>query len=207
MTRESCEHIADVRNDLRSATHAHKLALLSKVASIMGAAIGIIGLLFVLFVREATSPGLLTSELLASLPVLTLLLSAIGFLKMASLQKLRRSHLEKAYASGLLELMSKSGAGATPRQLAASLSIDVAMTESLLNQLNVRDDVTSEVTDDGQIAYSTPGQGRPIEMLPNEQPATQRLRVSEDVPSSNVGDTSDAAGSEVKTQLSSIAKP
>jgi len=206
MAQESCEHIAVVRDDLRAATHAHKLALLTKVASYLGLGIGLVGLLFVLFIREATSPSLFTSGLLASLPVFTLLLSVVGFLKTKSLRKTRRSRLEKAYKSGLLELMSKSATGATPHQLAKTLSIDVAMTERLLTELNVRDDVASEVTDDGQIAYSNPNRGQPIEMLPSAQPATQRLRVSEDATSSDTGTASDTEGSEVKTQLSSIAK-
>ena len=206
MTQESCEHIAVVRDDLRTATRAHRLALLSKVASYLGVGIGFVGLLFVLFIREATSASLFTSGLLTSLPLLTLLLSAVGFLKTKSLRKTCRLHLEKAYKNGLLGLMSKSAAGATPLQLAETLSIDVAMTEHLLAELNVRDDVASEVTDDGQIAYFSPNRGRPIEMLPSEQPATQRLRVSEDSTGSDTGAATDAEGSQVKTQLSSIAK-
>jgi hypothetical protein len=206
MTQESCEQIAAVRDELRAATHVHKLASLSKAASYFGVGIAMLGLLFVLFVREVASPGSFTSGLLTSLPLFTLVLSAVGFLKAASLRKARGSHLAKAYANGLLELMSKSQTGATPHQLAESLSIDVAMTERLLTELNVRDDVASEVTDDGQIAYFSPNQGRSIEVRPTEQPATQRLRVSEDTSNSDVGIANDAEGSEVKTQQSSVAK-
>ncbi len=207
MTRESSEHLPLVRDSLRAATRAHKLAALSKASSYLGAGIGLIGVLFVLFARQVTSPGAFASGLLVSLPVFTLFLSVLVFLKMISLQKSRRSLLEKAYASGLVDQMSKSGAGATPRQLAEAFNIDVAMAENLLTQLNVRDDVASEVTDDGQIAYSSPNRGRPIEMLPNEQPATQRLRVSEDDTNAAPGIASDEEDSKIKTQLSSIAKP
>src|ERR1700690_79997 len=96
MTQEASEHISIVRDNLRAATHAHKLSLLSKAASYLGVGIGLIGLLFVLFIREATSPGLFVSGLLSFLPAMTLLLSAAGFMKTKSLQRSRLSHLEEA---------------------------------------------------------------------------------------------------------------
>lgn len=155
MTQASCEHITAVRSDLRSATHAHRLAKLSQVASCFGAGIGLVGLLLVLTIQSVFSPNGLTAWAMISLPFLTLVLSVLGFVKTRHLQKTRNALLDNAYGLAILELMSKSTTGATPVQLAESFGIQPSIAERLLAQLNVRDDMTSEVTDDGQIADFT----------------------------------------------------
>ena len=208
MTQASCEHITAVRSDLRSATHAHRLAKLSQVASCFGAGIGLVGLLLVLTIQSVFSPNGLTAWAMISLPFLTLVLSVLGFVKTRHLQKTRNALLDNAYGLAILELMSKSTTGATPVQLAESFGIQPSIAERLLAQLNVRDDMTSEVTDDGQIAYFNRNLSRYLEKNPKGQVETERLRVPEGdaSPDNTTTVNGDAQSPNVNTQVSSVTK-
>ena len=156
MTQQSCEEISAVRNDLRKATRAHRFATLAQVVSYLGAGIGLVGLLFVLTIQSVFSASGSASEFMYSLPLLTLVLSALGFLKTQNLRKTRDANLDDAYGLAILEVVSKNNIGATPGQLAESLGIQPLTAERLLAHLNVRDEIASEVTDEGQIAYFQP---------------------------------------------------
>ncbi len=208
MTQASCEHITAVRSDLRSATHAHRLAKLSQVASCFGAGIGLVGLLLVLTIQSVFSPNGLTAWAMISLPFLTLVLSVLGFVKTRHLQKTRNALLDNAYGLAILELMSKSTTGATPVQLAESFGIQPSIAERLLAQLNVRDDMTSEVTDDGQIADFNRNLSRYLEKNPKGQVETERLRVPEGdaSPDNTTTVNGDAQSPNVNTQVSSVTK-
>lgn len=141
----------------------------------------------------------------SAFPALTLLLSVFGFLKSANLRKRRDLQLKEAYKQAILQLITSTGTSSTPADIAKMFGIEAKRSERLLTELNVRDDVSSEVTEDGQIVYSStalPSQS------PMTQPLTERLRVP-DESSTHVseGSSSQVHEPEVKTMLSSVEKP
>jgi hypothetical protein len=104
--------------------------------------------------------------------------------------------------------MSKSASEITPPQLAEALGISPPKAEGLLSHLNIRDDITSDITEDGQIAYSIRNQTGPTAKSTLVIPETERMRVLEyeQNPGQVAVDSNDAQASESKTQLSSVAK-
>jgi len=207
MTARRCEDIPAISNSLRDATHAHRLAGMSRVATAIGACAGLLGLLLVLAVKSVFSTGELVTSVMASLPLLAIILSAIGWAKSQRLAKTRDANLDNAYALAIVELLSQGSSAATSGQLAAALRIEPRRAEGLLASLNVRDDIESEVTDDGQLVYLARGNSRNMRFDQSVQPVTERLRVPDASAGAEDGISDpNQDGSTVKTQVSSVAK-
>lgn len=176
----SCEQIAQVSKDLKSATRAYRLAALTRVGLIVGAAMGVVGLLFVLLANWMFSPNNFALGIMTFFPVVSLILAGLADLKTQSLQKSCGEFLNSAYGLALVKLLSERTHGATPHQLGEILGLEPLRAEQLLSHLNVRDDITSEVTDDGIIEYSARASTSAIAGIHVETPVADRLRILEE---------------------------
>lgn len=207
LTQEQCESIDALQRSLSDATRAHNLARLSRIVTYFGAGLGLIGLFFALAIKLAFSPGDGTSWALFGLPSLALLFTLVSWLKSRGFGQSRDAFLDNAYSLAIVELLSKGACGTTSSRLAAALGIETRRAERLLASLNVRDDIESEVTDDGQIAYFTRGRALPNESVQLVQPVTERLRLPDSQGATETLSMPDGEPSaEVKTQLSSVVK-
>lgn len=181
----SYEQIASVSEDLKSATRDNRLATLTRVGAIVGAGMGVVGLLFVLFVNWMLSPNNFALGLMTFFPVVCLLLAGLATLKTQNLRNSCREFLGSAYGLAIVKLLSERTTGATSHQLGEILGLEPLRAEQLLSHLNVRDDITSDVTDDGTIEYSARASTTAIGQMHAEIPVAGRLRILEEEPASH----------------------
>jgi hypothetical protein len=204
LTQEKCEAAEDVQQSLRDATRAHRLAGVSRLMAIVGATIGLVGIMLVVAIKTMFSSGEVVTGALLALPVFALILSLVGMLKTKDLAKTRTQSLDRAYSLAMMELLSKTTPGETAGQFADALAIESEKAAHLLAGLNVRDDVGSEVTDEGQITYFARGSQQAAATAGGIRPVTERLRLPDTVPADS--NPEDVPGPDVKTQISSVAK-
>jgi len=204
-TREAEPAIQQLLHD---ATRAHRLSKVATPIAFVAAALGVIGLLLALLLRSAFGAGDAVTAVLVSLPAFLILLSALGYTWSSKLRKTRGTRLDDAYKQALVQYLSAGAAATTPNQFSKLFGIEPRKAEQLLSQLNVRDDVTSEITDDGQLAYSIRS------LKPTSEPAspmtrvlTEKLRVLDVAPlQTDPGESVDIHSPDVKTQISSVEK-
>jgi len=202
LVNSSCEAQPEIQQSLHAATRAHRLSKVATPLSIVTTVVGVVALLFALLLKSVFSASDSTTAWLVSLPVLILFLSALGYAWSSKLRKSRGARLDDAYRQALLRQLSANTSGSTSSELAKVLGVEPKLTERLLAQLNVRDDVTAEVTEEGQIAYSMRSLQGPM-----TQPLTERLRVPNEAPlQEDANALTDELSREVKTQISSINK-
>ncbi len=204
LTQEKCEAIEAVHQSLHDATRAHRLAGVSRLMAIVGATIGLVGIMLVAALKAMFSPGEVVTGALLALPVFALILSAVGILKTKGLAKTGTQSLDRAYSLAMMELLSKTTPGETAGQLADALAIESEKAAHLLAGLNVRDDVGSEVTDEGQITYFARGNQQTAATTGRIQPVTERLRLPDAVLDDSNPDG--VPSPDAKTQISSVAK-
>jgi hypothetical protein len=174
-----------VSEDLKGATRDNRLAALSRVGAVLGAVTGIVGLLFVLFANWMFSPNNFALGIMTFFPVAFFLLAGLATLKTQNLRKSCGELLDSAYGLAIVKLLSERATGVTAHQLGEILGLEPLRAEQLLSRLNVRDDLTSEVTDDGTIEYSARASASAIAEIHAEVPATGRLRILEEEPTSH----------------------
>jgi hypothetical protein len=72
----------------------------------------------------------------------------------------RERALERAYSLGILGLLRSDGIERTTESLAHSMGLTSQRTEALLTRLNADDQMTSRVTDDGELLFGVPQPAR-----------------------------------------------
>jgi hypothetical protein len=88
-------------------------------------------------------------------------LLALGLWRAAGKAKERReTALDEAWSRQVAQLVQTTPGGVTARSLAARLGVPETQTEAILSRLNVEDRVRSEVTDEGDIAYTATAPSR-----------------------------------------------
>ena len=200
-TREAEPAIQQLLHD---ATHAHRLSKVATPIAFVAAALGVLGLFLALLLRSAFGAGDAVTAALVSLPAFLILLSALGYTWSSKLRKTRGTRLDEAYKQALVQYLAAGAAATTPNQFSELFGIEPRKAEQLLSQLNVRDDVTSEITEDGQLAYSI----RSLEPAsPMTRVLTEKLRVA-DVAAlqTDPSESVDIHSPDVKTQISSVEK-
>lgn len=178
LVQSMCEQQASVSSNLASATRSFRVSRFLRMASWIGIVFGTGAALMFLLAKLVISPGEATMLTLSTIPVFALLGSFVGFARVMVLKRKVESNLDNALGSALLKLVSDLPEGTTAAQLANQLEISPTRAEQLLTRLNVRDDVQSLVTDDGQLLFRARDgiQARLSEDLP--QVRTVPLRVS-----------------------------
>ncbi len=184
-----CEQDASVSAHLVSATRNYRLAHVLRMASWIGTVVGAGALLVLLLAKVAFSPHDWTLASLSTLPIFALLGSLVCYARVKVLKGRTTLELENALGGSLLKLVSAFPEGATAAQLANRLEISPTHAEHLLARLNVRDDVQSIVTDDGQLLFRARGGAQPPLSEALAQPVETQLRVSnesDEIPTSDV---------------------
>ena len=155
------EQAESVKSALANATRSHRTARMVRIASRVGIVLGIALVLLVLVVRLSFAPGAGAMIALSIVPLLSFLLSVIGLSKVRTLRSKTQRSIEGAVTNAVLQLISRSTDGISAAQLANQLEISPNRAQQILTRLNVRDDVQSIVTDDGQLLYRSPNAGLP----------------------------------------------
>ncbi len=194
-----------VQLELREATRAGRLSKVMTSLAYASSLIFFVGFILAFIITVLAQASDATAGAIFALPALMLMLAVFAFWKSTSLRKQRDLTLKEAYKQAILQLITSSDVSSTPAKIAQAFGIEPSQSERLLAELNVRDDVTSEVTEDGQIVYSSVASES---RAPMTQPLTERLRVPEE-PSTKTseGEPSSLHDPEVKTRLSSVEKP
>jgi hypothetical protein len=180
LVQSVCEQEASVSAHLASATRSFRFSRLLRMASWIAAVFGAGTAMTLLLARLAFSPGAGTMTTLSMIPICILLGSVVGFARAKALKSETALNLELALGSSLLKLVSEFPEGATAAQLANRLEISPTRAEQLLTRLNVRDDVQSIVTDDGQLLFQARSSFQSPFGDSHPQADTAQLRVSND---------------------------
>jgi len=196
----------EVQLGLRDATRAYRLSRLTAPLSYAASFAALVGFVLAFAIKGLVQPSDAAAGVIFAFPALMLIASAFGFWKTGKLRTRRERRLADAYKQAILQQMTFMGVASTPGDIAKTFGIESTHSERLLAELNVRDDVSSEVTDDGQIIYSPAALAS--RAAPMTQPLTERLRVpSEPIRQASDNDPGQVHESEVKTMLSSVEKP
>ena len=180
LVQSICEQEASVSARLASATRSFRLSRLLRLASWIATVFGAGALMMLLLARLAFSPSAGTMTTLSLIPICVLVGSVVGFARVKALKGKTAMNLEQALGSSLLKLVSEFPEGATAAQLANRLEISPTRAEQLLSRLNVRDDVQSIVTDDGQLLFQARSNSQPPFGSGYPQADTAQLRISND---------------------------
>jgi hypothetical protein len=180
MVSQVCERQAAISTKLALATRAHRYLVLCTVFGWIGLVSGAGGVALISLVRWLWLPENALLMLLSAVPVFAMLVGVLSFVAGRSLRSARGRALDQAYGEALAHLLPMADAGAGSAELAGALRLDQPTTERLLVQVSTRDDVVSDVTDEGQILYRRRSLDGSDAATDHSTAAALRLRVGAD---------------------------
>lgn len=127
--------------------------MLLKVLSYVLLALGLPGLVFWALLVFSLSPGLWASAIFLTLPVIPLLLWLFTQNGSKASLRARDLALDGAYSQAILAALRASPVERDAAGIAQVIGLSVEQTERLLTTLNADEQMTSRVTDEGELLF------------------------------------------------------
>ena len=145
---------------LRTAAHAHRMSVVFRMLGYASLVLGLPGLALTTVILLILMPGAWVAGIALALALLPLILWLVVQRAGRVQRDTRERSLDAAYSQAILGLLRASATERDTAEIAQALQLPVERTERLITALNAHDQMTSRVTDDGELLFGVSAPGR-----------------------------------------------